>query len=225
MKQRTSGARERWQTSLLVVVLLGVGALAWSFQLRAPLDVDARRLGELPLRIDSWSAVDVPLEDTVETMLRADYNVQRVYHHPIGPAIAVYVGYYGTDRGGRPEHTPWVCYPTAGWRIVAHRSLTVDSARGLRVNELEVRSNGHRRLVHFWYRSYRATGLLDAFDQLRDRLVGRLRDDRSDGALVRVSTSLATQDLIAARGQLMAFGVRLDQLLDEHWPEERVRGS
>jgi hypothetical protein len=89
------------------------------------------------------------------------------------------------------------------------------------VNELEVDAGGERRLVHFWYRSFRSTGLLGPLDQVQDRLVGRLRHDRSDGALVRLSTPLAAGDRVGARGRLMALGSHLDRLLDRHWPEER----
>ncbi len=221
----SDGPNERRQTLLLVGVMLGVGALAWTFQLRAPLAVDAERLATLPHHIEAWRAVDQPLESTVEAILRADYNLQRTYHHPLGDTIALYVGYYGTDRGGRPEHTPWVCYPNAGWSIIASRTVVVDPARGLRVNELEVLNEGNRRLVHFWYRSSRSTGLLGATDQVRDRLVGRIRDQRSEGALVRLSTPLPADGLTGARGRLMAFGVQLDRLLDEHWPEEHPVAS
>lgn len=221
METTSSRKRERWQTGLLVAMLLGVGGLAWSFQLQQPLEVEAGRLATLPRRIDAWTAVDIPLEDTVESMLRADYNLQRIYHHPIGSRVAVYIGYYGTARGGRPEHTPWICYPSAGWSIEDQRTLVVDAERGLEVNELEVALGRERRLVHFWYRSFRATGLLGAADQLRDRLIGRIRHGRSDGALIRLSAPLVDHDLDAARAQLVRFGRQLDPLLEHHWPEER----
>lgn len=206
---------------LLVVVLVGVGALAWSLQLREPLAVDTDPLAALPRQIDGWSARDVPLESTVESILRADFNVQRVYVHPTGSRIGVYIGYYGTERGGRPEHTPWVCYPNAGWKIAAHRRLTVDEPRGLRVNELVVEKDGQRALVHFWYRSSNGTGLLDGKDQAWDRFVDRLRHDRSDGALVRLSSALDDgDDLTVVRGRLMGFASRIDVLLDRYWPSE-----
>jgi len=224
MAEPVSRTTERWQIPLLVGALLGVAALAWSFELREPLEVHADRLGALPRAIDSWQATDMPLESMVESILRADYNVQRVYHHTVLPPIFLYVGYYGTDRGGRPEHTPWVCYPNGGWSIVAQRTVHVDEQRGLQVNEIEVDSGSQRRLVHFWYRSFRATGLLGPVDQVRDRLIGRLRHERSDGALVRISTVLDEGDVVGARGRLLAFGSELDRLLDTHWPEEHPAG-
>jgi EpsI family protein len=221
VKEAPVNPAERRQALLLVVVLLGVGGLAWSLQLRDPLVVDPAPLAALPREIDGWRSQDVPLESTVESILRADFNVQRIYVHPVGARIGVYVGYYGTERGGRPEHTPWVCYPNAGWKIDSHRTLVVDPARGLRVNEFVVHKDDDRALVHFWYRSFRSTGLLGGFDQLWDRFVGRLRNDRSDGALVRLSSPLGDSDLVEVRSRLMGFANRIDPLLDTHWPIER----
>ncbi|NNL67776.1 MAG: EpsI family protein [Myxococcales bacterium] len=220
-----TGANERTdrrQALLLGIVLLAVGSVAWSIQLRAPLEVDATPLDGLPRSIGPWRAIDIPLETGVEAILRADHNVQRVYAHPVGARIGLYVGYYGTERGGRPEHTPWVCYPNAGWSIDDHRTVELPQADGLRVNELEVQKDGNRALVHFWYRSFRSTGLLGGTDQVLDRFVGRLRHARSDGALVRLSTPLeADDDWLAARSRLASFVGPLDALLAEHWPDER----
>jgi len=211
---------ETWQIGALIVVMAAVGAIGWVLQLRDPLELDVAPLATLPESIGPWQSKEVPLEENVESILRADFNVQRLYVHPVGFSVGIYIGYYGTERGGRPEHTPWVCYPNAGWKIEVSRKLTVDEARGLRVNELEVEKDGERSLVHFWYRSYRRTGLLGPVDQVLDRFLNRMRHDRSDGALVRVSTRLEPGDLVGARSRLASLGGQLDALLDAHWPHE-----
>ncbi len=212
---------ERLQIAVLTTVLLAVGALAWSFQLREPLAVDATPLDGVPARIGEWDALDIPLDSEVEAILRADHNLQRAYVHPLGVRIGVYVGYYGTDRGGRPEHTPWVCYPNAGWAITETQTVTVDAERGLRAHEMLVEKNGSLALVHFWYRSHRSTGMLDAVDQTWDRFLGRLRHDRADGAVVRISTPLSgEEERLAGRSRLVEFGGDLDVLLGSHWPQE-----
>jgi len=38
---------------------------------------------------------------------------------------------------------------------------------------------------------------------------------------VRLSSSLAGEDVTVVRSRLMGFGQKLDVLLDEHWPVER----
>jgi EpsI family protein len=216
---------ERVQIALLVALLAVGGALIWRVQLREPVAVDASALLELPQQIGAWRALgDVPLETAVEEMLRADFNLQRIYVHPLGESLALYVGYYGTERGGSPEHTPDQCYPSAGWTIVGRRVVAIDDARGLRAQEFLIERQGERQLVHFWYRTERRTGLLGGADQLVDRLLGRLFDGRGDGALVRLSTRLAGGDEIAARGRLISFAGELDPLLERQWPSEGSGG-
>lgn len=206
---------------VLCVLLVLVGGLAWWFQLQPPLAVDPAPLMRLPKEVGSWQAEDVPLEATVEAELRADANLQRVYRHPAGALIWLYVGYYGTNRGGRPEHTPRGCYIGAGYGIEATRQIDVDPETGLRVNEYVVEREGQRHLVHFWYRSHRRTGILGGLDQNVDRIVGRLVDGRADGALIRLSTPLRDDDETSARGRLLSFAQQFDPVLGRHWPDEK----
>jgi EpsI family protein len=206
-------------TAILILILLAVGAFAWSLQLKPALEIDASALATLPMRIDIYDGEEVPLDSTVESVLRADFNLQRSYFGA-GSLVWLYVGYYGTERGGRPEHTPRSCYTSAGWGIESARTLRVDPERGLKVNEYLVESNGERRLVHFWFRSARRTGMIGGWDQSIDRFVGRLTEGRSDGALIRISTPLFTDGEVSARGRLLGFASMLDPLIAERWPTE-----
>ena len=210
-------------TAILIVILLGVGGFAWSLQLQPALEIDASALATLPTRIDLYDGHDIPLESTVESVLRADFNLQRSYYRA-GSLVWLYIGYYGTTRGGRPEHPPRGCYTGAGWGIESARSLRVVPNGELRVNEYLVERSGERRLVHFWYRSARRTGMLGGWDQNVDRFTGRLIDGRADGALVRISTRLKGDDEIGARGRLLGFASALDPLIAERWPTESEAG-
>jgi EpsI family protein len=209
---------DRIATLALCGALVAAGAFAWRIQLQPTHRVDASALATLPRRIDGWEGRDIPLEAVVESELRADANLQRVYHGPSGEVLWLYVGYYGTGRGGRPEHTPRGCYTGAGWGIESAGSLV--AGRDLRVNEYLVERDGLRQLVHFWYRSHRRTGMLGGLDQNVDRLLGRLLEGRADGALIRISTSVRDVDLADARSRLVGFARALDPLLAERWPSE-----
>jgi len=206
-------------TAFLVVALLAIGGFAWSLQLQPVFEIDASALETLPTQIDVYEGHEIPLESTVESVLRADFNLQRSYYGA-GSLIWLYVGYYGTTRGGRPEHTPRGCYTGAGWGIESARTIRVIPDGDLRVNEYLVERDGERRLVHYWYRSARRTGMLGGWDQNIDRFLGRLTDGRADGALIRISTRLHGDDEIIARGRLLGFASALDPLLAERWPTE-----
>ncbi len=206
-------------TAILVVVLLAIGGFAWSLQRQPVFEIDASALDTLPTEVDVYDGHDIPLESTVESVLRADFNLQRSYYGA-GSQIWLYVGYYGTTRGGRPEHTPRGCYTGAGWGIESARTLQVVPNGELQVNEYLVEREGERRLVHYWYRSARKTGMLGGWDQNIDRFVGRLTDGHADGALIRISTPLNGIDEVSARGRLLAFASMLDPLIAERWPTE-----
>jgi EpsI family protein len=208
------------QNAALVVVLALAGAASWAFQLRGPLEVDASPLAALPHQVLSWSGRDVPMEGSVEQILRADQHVQRSYYDSAGGLVWMYVGYYGTARGGRSEHTPWVCYPTAGWDVLHEHSRRVAAGPGSEIQEILVQRGNERRLVHFWYRTTRSDHVVGELAHAWDRFLGRLTLGRADGAFVRLSTPLRGESPESGRARLLSFRRALDVQLAAHWPVE-----
>lgn len=213
--RRTGGA---WHV-LAIASLAAAGILSWTLALRPTLQVDATPLAALPLAVGPWLGADVSMTSAEVTLLRADQHVQRVYTRPPGEPIWLYVGYYGTERGGLPEHTPEVCFEAAGWRILEERRVP---GTGPATRELLVEQGGARQLVHYWFRSYRRSGLAGGLDQSLDRLAGRILRGRADGALVRLATPVGADGagVDAARATLVAFAAGLDAQLAAHWPLE-----
>lgn len=221
---RTAPGRGALETPIFLVAMLAVCALAWWLGDRPALAVDASPLAGLPTQIGRWKSAPLSLETEVEAELRADFNVLRAYWTPGEEPISLYVGYYGTARGGRPEHTPRFCYTGAGWGILSSKTVTLSRDRGLRATEYVVQRDQERQLVQYWYRSHRRSGILGGFDQNVDRLFGMLLDGRADGALVRISTAIRDGDVDTARSRLLSFGSAIDAKLAEHWPIE-ARGD
>jgi EpsI family protein len=215
---------EKLGTWALAAAVLAVGALAWWLETRPALIVDATPLATLPRTVASWQSEEMPLESAVESILRADFNLQRAYFSaPEAEPVWVYVGYYGTERGGRPEHVPRGCYTGAGWDIASARAIGAEDGTDRRMNEYRVEKAGERQLVHFWYRSARSTGMIGGVDQRLDQILGRIQTGRADGALIRLSTSVGPGGEAEARARLLALGSELDRQLAGHWPVERPR--
>ena len=211
---------ERTSTIAAVALLMLAGIAAWWFQLRPALEPASASLAALPFRLSSFDGMDSPVGDNVEEMLRADFNVQREYLHPLGQVVWLYVGYYGTQRGGTPEHTPHACYVAHGWKVIEEQTLITDPASGHSAVEYLVESRGQQQLVLYWYRSYRSTGLLSTLALQLDHVVGKLSEGRGDGALVRLSTPLIGVDRAAARALLISFARELEPALAAVWPVE-----
>jgi EpsI family protein len=217
--------RTNLENGVIIALMLLVGLAGWTVSDRAELAVDPSPLARLPEKVGAWESMEIPMEPAVESELRADFNLQRAYVSRIQEPVVLYVGYYGTRRGGRPEHTPRGCYTGAGWGIEASRTLAFGETGRLRANEYLVERDGERQLVVFWYRSFRRTGILGGLDQNIDRLIGLLREGRADGALVRISTMIREGDVVGARSRLQSFASSIDPLLGEHWPIELACGD
>lgn len=213
-------AEGRVESLVLAAFLLAVAGAAWWLMLRPELRVDAAPLDTLPQQLAGLRGSDMSISSDAESMLRADHHVARAYTHALGDVVWAYVGYYGTRRGGRPEHLPATCYQAHGWEILGRRAVDLEASGQRRAVEMVVRRPGEERLVYFWFRSHRRTGMVNGLELTWDHLVGRLADDRADGALVRVSTPVHDGDLVTARSRLAGFGAAFDHALDGRWPNE-----
>ena len=211
---------ERMLTIALCIGLGLAGASAWWLTLRAPLRSEPSSLEALPMKIGRYQAETIAVEDTVESILNASYNVQRAYHHPLGEVVWLYLGYYSTARGGTPEHTPRACYSAHGWEMTRAETLVRDVETGRVANEVVVALADQERLVLFWYQSFRSTDLLSTLALRIDHIQGQLSEGRGDGALVRLSTPIRDGDRDAARSRLLAFAAELSPELIRHWPPE-----
>ena len=217
---------QRIEAGVLLIVLLLTGVAAWWLTQRPGPASDVASLRELPPQVADWRAIDIPIEQDVADMLRADLNVQRAYVHPQGYVVYVYVGYYGTTRGGTPEHTPELCYPAQGWAILERDSIEIAGADGFAAREFVVEKEGDRRLVHFWYRTADATGIRSTAALRWKHFWARLAAGRGDGALVRLDTPIEGDDVAGARLKLLPMDRAIESAVSEVWPTEyRATGA
>lgn len=202
----------------LVLSLLLAGGLSWWLMLRPAVGTDASSLDALPKELNGWRSVDVAMDSEVTDMLGADYHIQRTYQHRQRLVTFVYLGYYGSQSGGTPEHTPEVCYPAQGWVIRQSLIRRIGGRDGFDVRELLVEKEGEQRLVHFWYRTARATGLTSTAQLRLQHFWGRLTRDEGDGALIRLSTPVRGGEVGAERQRLESMDLLIERMMHEIWP-------
>jgi len=203
-------------------VLLGTTSLAvLHFASQPQLKVTDVRLDNLPMQVESLAGTELHFEESVYAVLNADGNLLRNYASPEGEAVNLYIGYYGTAKGGRATHLPQYCFTGQGWSIEKWDVISLDSGMGrVRVNRMIVKKGESRQLVYFWFQSegkVMATG----WEQNWYKFTHRLENSRNDGAFIRVSLGLAPGKDSAAEERAMRFSQLVMPLVTRYWPVEQ----
>jgi EpsI family protein len=186
-----------------------------------PIGAPTKRLATFPVEVDGWTGKDDPFDAQVMKVVGTDDDLHRIYKK--GDAyLWLYVGYYGTKKGGRTGHLPHHCYPAAGYRIVTFETLPVKMTNGrtAQVNHLVLERKGELTSTLYWIHSGEQRVLTDGWMMNMSRLRRRLLNGRDDGALVRISGPVfGTIDETV--GRQMAFAQDVLETLPQHWPLER----
>jgi len=205
-------------TRALIVALLLVGAgTAVHVATVREVPVTRAALTTLPLDIDGWQGRDAaPFADDIVATLGVDDYVNRQYIRN-GMPIAVYVGYYASQRSGDTIHSPQNCLPGAGWLPVSsgvHRIARGDST--VTVNRYEIAKGINRQVVLYWYQG-RGRVVAGEYANKAWLMLDAARYGRSSGGLVRlIGPVVTTPD--AALAELSSFAERLLPVLPEYLP-------
>ncbi len=201
--------------------------LAWAIAVNAASSGEViarhRPLGELPMQLGGWEGRPLAAFDRdVVAALGVDEFVNRVYAAPGQLPVALYVGYYRSQREGDTIHSPLNCLPGAGWQPADRRRMTVAFGPGDRaptsvVNRLVIEKGLDRELVLYWYQGH---GRVVASEYWGRVLLAydAFRLHRTDGALVRLIVPIESADAAAeaaseraATGFLRALGPALSE--------------
>ena len=150
-----------------------------------------------PRTIGTWMGREAPaLTDDVLAVLGADEYVNRIYWSEQGP-VALYIGYYASQRQGDTIHSPLNCLPGAGWQPVTKQYIDIAVQNGpsvperaIRVNQVIVQKGLDRQLVLYWYQSHDRIVANEYWSKLF-MVHDAFRLNRSDAALVRIVSPMS----------------------------------
>lgn len=199
----------------LIVLLITLGSVVYISGRPLPKVVE-KKLNSLPYAIGPWEGKDFSFDRLVIDELDTDDRISRNYiHKNNGYLITLYIGYYGTKKGGRTGHNPNACYPSSGWEIVSDtaNSITEDYDE---VNRMLVQKGSVSQIVYHWYQDEDKI-IQSGIEQNINRFINKLRYNRDDGAFVRISIDGINEGSEAA---LKQFGNLLIPLISENWPIE-----
>ena len=223
--------------TLSLIILLATIACVAAIASRGQPVVVTTNLENLPMDIAGYKATEDSFANSVYEELDADKYVYRHYRSSDGPQIHLYIGYYGTAKGGRTGHNPYACLPGAGWGIVEARKvkLTAHSSQltahrqqltsyypdAVEVNCLLARKGDIYETVLHWYQSAGKNVLATGIEQNMQRFMGRILRNRSDGAFVRVSAISGGNQIEQAKSSVQHFAQKVLNLLPKYWPIEQ----
>lgn len=181
-------------------------------------------LGDLPMEIAGYSGTEDAFPESVYRELNADKHVYRHYRSGDGSQLDLYVGYYGTAKGGRTGHNPYACLPGAGWAIVDSGKVRIrqsSQSSGVEVNYVQAGRDGVNTFMVHWYQTAGTTVMSTGIQQNMERFWGRLVRNRNDGAFVQVSTRVSDDQVANAGTKVRNFAGLVLQLLPQYWPVEK----
>jgi EpsI family protein len=202
----------------IVLALLSAAAVYGSTATGPEAPVVRSPLSDLPISIDRWRGYSAtPFADDVVAKLGVDDYTNRRYVRPGGAPIAVYVGYYASQREGDAIHSPRNCLPGAGWSPMeaGRQDLPVGDGQ-VTVNRYLIAKGLDRQMVLYWYQGRNRVIASDYVNKLLLMLdAGRLH--RTNGGLVRLITPIVGAPKVA-EDELMAFATALLPLLPRYLP-------
>jgi exosortase D (VPLPA-CTERM-specific) len=160
-----------------------------------------------PLELGAYRGRRDYLSREVAGALGADDYLIADYSAPGRGPVNLFMAYYDSQQKGRSVHSPRSCIPGGGWRIESLEEVTVEGASAgagaLRVNRVEIASGDARQLVYYWFQQ-RGRTLTNEYIVKWFILWDSVRSNRSDGALVRLTTVIPSGGDVAAAEQLLA---------------------
>jgi EpsI family protein len=149
-------------------------------------------LATTPIAVDRWRGFDAALDDDVIAQLGVDDYINRRYVAAGAAPVALYVGYYASQRQGDTIHSPQNCLPGAGWRPITAERSTIDlGGRTIPVNRFIIQKGMDRQAVFYWYQG-RSRVVASELANKAWLMLDAARLRRTDGGLVRLMTPVSS---------------------------------
>jgi EpsI family protein len=204
-----------------LVLLLGTGGY---LQVRAHSENVPEHLAlkTFPARLDAWNGTDIAIDKGTAEVLGPGDFLLRQYANPDSdePPVYLFVAYFPTQRTGDTMHSPQNCLPGAGWEPLGKQTVNLHfgSSSPFPANLYVVEKGLSKQLVLYWYES-QGRAVASEYRAKINLVVDAIRTNRSDGALIRLSTpALPDESEDAALERLKSFANVAVPQLDGYIP-------
>ena len=206
--------------ALLAALLIGGVFINW-FQQRGEVAPPRKDLSEISVQLGDWrqKGGEIRFGEATEAVLRTSDYTMREFVAPDGRLANLYIGYYASQRTGATYHSPQNCLPGAGWIMTApeYVEIKLPSGKTFTANKFIIENGVYNEVMIYWYQGrgrYTASEYTDKINTIWDSVLRR----RSDGAMVRVMTSVGSSEA-EATAQAIDLAAQTADKLAEFVPE------
>lgn len=157
-----------------------------------------------PMEMAGWKGRRGSIDaDTIDVLQFNDY-ILADFANDVNDSVNLYVAYYESQRKGASIHSPKSCIPGGGWQIKEHdiSDLTLDGGGVLSVNRLLIQNGSNRQLVYYWF-DQRGRNMTNEYIIKWYLFWDSLTKSRTDGALVRVTAFIKSDDDLSKADELL----------------------
>jgi exosortase D (VPLPA-CTERM-specific) len=198
--------KQYWVTSALMAL-----AAISSFFIAARAEIHPTRsdFSSFPMAYHEWQGKRESLEQMYINVLKFDDYILADYIRDGKDLVNLYVAYYASQKAGESAHSPRSCIPGGGWQIKSIAPYDIQgvlpNGKPLTVNRLLIQQGGQKELVYYWFQQ-RGRIITNEYMVKWYLLWDALTQNRTDGALVRLTTSLSpVEDIAEGDRRLTSF--------------------
>lgn len=207
---------------LLAALLIASAAIFLHAHSRGEIFPPRLALQSFPAQLGAWSGTDVSIDKEVLDVLGPGDFLLRTYssEQPAQPGVDLFIAYFRSQRAGDTIHSPKNCLPGAGWAPVetGRVTLSLPGHSPFPANRYIIARGDARDIVLYWYWAH-DRGVASEYWAKYYLVADSIRMNRSDGALVRISSPMLPGETPAAAEQrLLPFTSQVVPLLDRYIP-------
>jgi EpsI family protein len=194
---------------ILTLILLLQAGVYYAVAARGELTPRVSALSAFPTAVEQWQMLrDLPLDQEVQGVLKADDTLNREYQAPtVRGSAYLFVAFFKTQRYGQAPHSPKNCLPGSGWEPTESSSTAIPvpgRSAPIVTNKYIVTHGDQKSVVFYWYHSHDRVIASEYWAKFW-LVMDAIRYRRSDTALVRIVVPVANNDEQAATNAGVQF--------------------
>ncbi|MEO9827673.1 MAG: VPLPA-CTERM-specific exosortase XrtD [Paracoccaceae bacterium] len=204
-------------------LLVCISGAVWQLTpARSATEVSRQQFTLFPMDLKGWRGSTSALDVNVQVVLGADeYLLADFANKTDNTTVNLFTAYYHSITDGSGTHSPEICIPGGGWEVSRWQQTEVspNGSERFTTNKAIIQKGTDRRLVYYWFERGGSRFASEYAFKL-NTVLDALRTGRSDGALVRLITTIAPGESETAAGhRLNSFIKPMSDVMPRFLPE------